>query len=137
VVVYREDGMVLLLQRCRPREYWQSVTGSLEWDEATPARAAVRELAEELGVTAGAGLRDWRTTTRFPIQLPWRSRYDPAVSHNTEHLFSFEFHAGQEPVLNPAEHNAWRWLPATDAAAAASSSTNREAILRLHAAGLF
>jgi dATP pyrophosphohydrolase len=137
VVVYRGDGMVLLLRRCQPRDYWQSVTGGLEWDEASPAQAAQRELVEELGVSTTAGLRDWHRKTEFPILPPWRARYDPVVTRNTEHLFSFELPAHREPVLNPGEHDTWRWLPATAAARAASSPTNRDAILRLHDAGLF
>ena len=33
VLIYSKTGHVLMLQRVFPEEFWQSVTGSLEWDE--------------------------------------------------------------------------------------------------------
>ncbi|MGD8932832.1 MAG: NUDIX domain-containing protein, partial [Chromatiales bacterium] len=41
VVVYTAGGEVLLLRRTRPRDFWQSVTGSLHWGES-PRQAARR-----------------------------------------------------------------------------------------------
>jgi len=48
VVIHTPRGEVLLLRRRQPADFWQSVTGSLEWGEST-AQAARRELAEETG----------------------------------------------------------------------------------------
>ena len=49
VVIYTISGEVLLLERRQPAGFWQSVTGSLAWDEA-PREAAIREVSEETGL---------------------------------------------------------------------------------------
>ena len=46
VLVYTEASEVLMLRRTYPSDFWQSVTGSLEWGEK-PYDTAVRELWEE------------------------------------------------------------------------------------------
>ena len=46
IVVYTAACEVLMLRRVEPSDFWQSVTGSLEWDES-PMGAACRELVEE------------------------------------------------------------------------------------------
>ena len=59
VVVYTRTGKVLLLRRADHPEFWQSVTGSMEWGDEQPAETAVRELREETGITAApAALTD-------------------------------------------------------------------------------
>ena len=66
VVIYTEHGDVLRLRRCDPLDFWQSVTGSLHAGE-TPLQAAVREVREETGLAADAGLTDCGIINRFPI----------------------------------------------------------------------
>ena len=56
VVIYSKTGHVLMMQRVFPKEFWQSVTGSLEWGE-NAEQAAKRELKEETGLDAN-GLID-------------------------------------------------------------------------------
>src|SRR5690606_10129209 len=51
VIVYVPSGETLLLKRCQPFGFWQSVTGSLLEGE-THAAAAARELREETGFTS-------------------------------------------------------------------------------------
>lgn len=134
VVVYTRAGEVLLLNRSRPRGFWQSVTGSLRPGE-TPRRAAERELFEETGLRSGGRLLDWRHSVRFPIVPPWRSRYAPGVRFNREHWFGLQLDGRRLIRLNPSEHSASRWLPAASAARLATSWTNRDAIRRLPSAG--
>lgn len=129
VLIHTRAGEVLLLERTRPRGFWQSVTGSLEWGE-TPREAAIRELYEETGIRAGAGLEDLRHSERFPIVPPWRSRYAPEHRFNREHWFRLELPQRRTIRLNPAEHRQARWLPADQALRKVTSWTNRKAIER-------
>lgn len=127
VVIYTAVGEVLLLQRREPPDFWQSVTGSLHWDEV-PAQAAARELAEETGIT-GVAIEDCGRINRYPILPAWRARYAPDVFENVEHVFRVQLPACAAIRLNPAEHVAMEWLPFGLAARRASSQTNRMAIL--------
>lgn len=126
VVVYTASGEVLLLQRRQPADFWQSVTGSLEWNES-PLTAAQRELFEETGLTVA--VRDCRQSHDFPILPAWRARYAPGTTSNREHVFTAPCRGLPEIRLNPKEHRACCWLPRTAAAAKVSSRTNRDAIL--------
>ncbi len=128
VVIHTVAGEVLLLRRVRPAGLWQSVTGSLRWDE-TPAQAAARELGEETGLPADS-LVDCRLHFRFPIVPPWRERYPPEARTNLEHVFALPLPAPRAPRLNPAEHDAYAWLPRAEAARRVFSWSNRLAILR-------
>lgn len=130
VVIYTDQGEVLMLNRTRPQGFWQSVTGSLKWGE-TARQAAERELFEETGLRHHGRLRDARHSERFPILPAWRARFAPSAHYNREHLFYFRLPNRRLIRLNPREHVEMRWLPALQAARRASSWTNRDAILRL------
>ncbi len=134
VVVYSRDGQVLMLRRQAPPDFWQSVTGSLEWGE-TPLHAAQRELHEETGLEAEGQLVDVGQQRRFPILPAWRQRYAPDVDSNLEHWFYFAVDTPVPVRLAPAEHAEYRWLPRRQAADLASSYTNRDAIAALAASG--
>ena len=131
VVVHTPAIDCLVLERVAPAGFWQSVTGTLRWDE-TPAAAAARELREETGLDA-AGLADAGITRSFPILPEWRARYAPDVQENLEHWWYLELPERASVVLNPAEHSSYRWLPLAEAIGIASSWTNREALERLSA----
>ena len=128
VIIYTCAGEVLMLERATPRGFWQSVTGSLHEGESALV-AAQRELEEETGLVAEPV--DSGLTNTFPIAPAWRARYAPAVTHNHETVFTLALQRACEIRLNPAEHVEMRWLPREQAAAQASSWTNREAILAL------
>ena len=131
VVVHTAALECLLIERVAPPGFWQSVTGTIGWDE-TPAAAAARELREETGLDA-SGLRDARLARAFPILPAWRSRYAPDVTENLEHLFYLELPERRIVTLDPAEHRDSAWLPVGAAIAKVASWTNREALERLAA----
>jgi len=130
VVVYTTAGQVLMLRRRWPPDFWQSVTGSLQWDEDEPIVAARRELAEETGLGETVTVIDCQVTNRFPIQPAWQHFYGPHARENTEHVFRVALPEPEPVILNPEEHTEYRWLPRAEAAAKATSYTNRDAILR-------
>lgn len=125
VLVYTATGEVLLMERTQPIGFWQSVTGSLQWDEL-PAVAARRELLEETGIDAEP--RDCQRINRFPILPAWRARYHPDVIENIEHVFALALPARCAIVLNSGEHSQYVWLDAAAAVQRCASWTNAQAI---------
>jgi len=127
VVPFTQAGDFLMLRRASPGGFWQSVTGSLRPGEGARS-AALRELREETGLLGAAYLWDMRTSRLFPIVPAWRACYGPGVRFNREHWFALCLPGRRLIRLNPAEHLEYRWLPAAQAAARATSWTNRDAI---------
>ncbi len=130
VVVYTAADEVLVMRRCQPPDFWQSVTGSLEWTETDPLDAAQRELQEETGLS-GIEIIACDVINRFPILPAWRHRYPPEVVENVERVFRVWLPDRQPIRLNPGEHDQYEWLPRVLAAVQVSSWTNRDAILSL------
>lgn len=130
VVIHTARGEVLRLLRREPPDFWQSVTGSLMPGES-PLKAALREVREETGLDAGAGLADSGIVNRYSIHPAWRERYAPSVRENTEYVFSLLLPETSEIHLSPAEHIEYRWLPREQAAELSASGTDRAAILAL------
>ncbi len=126
VVIYTAATDILLMQRCDVPTFWQSVTGSLR-DAETPLEAARREVWEETGLVGH--VYDCQFQNRFEIKPPWRARYAPGVTHNTEHVFTLALPKRQEIRLNPNEHSRYCWLPRAEALEKVTSYTNRDAIL--------
>lgn len=127
VVVYTRDGQVLLLQRIRPFDFWQSVTGSLQPGE-THGDAACRELFEETGIRDEGRLRYTGVARQFTIDPRWRDRFEPGVIENVEYEYRYELDTPVTPVLEADEHAGFCWLPKTVAFEKVWSWTNRDAI---------
>jgi dATP pyrophosphohydrolase len=132
VVIHTPDLQVLMMERTAWPGFWQSVTGSLDYEDEPLRDAAVREVREETGLDAERfALTDWNMANQFDIFPRHRSRYAPGVTRNQEHIFSLELPAPMEIILAADEHLQYRWLPWQEAAALTPSWTNRDAILAL------
>lgn len=130
VVIYDQQGRVLVLQREDDANFWQSVTGTLEADEA-PEVTAIREVQEETGIdiyTQGYTLCDCRQTNQYEIRPLWRHRYPPNISVNTEYVFCVE--VSGEHSIQLSEHLQYIWLEKEAAISKVWSATNKEAIAR-------
>jgi dihydroneopterin triphosphate diphosphatase len=129
IVIYTAAGEFLLLERRKPPGFWQSVTGSLEWGETADA-AARRELLEETGITQGL-LCNLHWTQVYEILPSFGKKYAPGVTRNLEHAFALKLNQRVTVHLSEREHLEYRWLPASEAVARASSGTNRAVIQQL------
>jgi dihydroneopterin triphosphate diphosphatase len=127
IVIVTDDKQFLLLERRRPPGFWQSVTGSLEWDEL-PNDAARREVIEETGILHGA-LVNLQWTQVYEILPAFGKVYAPGVTRNLEHAYSLRIPAPVPVVLS--EHLQYCWMSAKDALSTVSSSTNRAVIREL------
>lgn len=132
VVIHTADLQVLMMERTAWPGFWQSVTGSVDYEDEPLREAAVREVREETGLEAERyTLRDWNTSNHFDIFRRHQSRYAPGVTRNQEHIFSLELPGRVEVTLSKDEHSAYRWVPWQEAATLTPSWTNRDAILAL------
>jgi dihydroneopterin triphosphate diphosphatase len=131
VMIYTPDLQVLLIERADRPGFWQSVTGSQDEGE-TLRQTAVREVAEETGLDAQAGLlTDWNMQNEFEIYQEWRWRYAPGVTRNTEHVFGLCVPQPVEVTLSPREHLAYAWLPHDRAAEKVFSWSNAKVLRAL------
>ena len=130
VVIHTAELDVLLIERAGEPGLWQSVTGSLDAEDEAPEAAAWREVFEETGIRQGS-LRDWKRVNDYEIYAQWRARYAPGVLRNTEHVFGLTVASGTSVRLSHREHQAYAWLPWSEAAARCFSPSNAAAIRQL------
>jgi dihydroneopterin triphosphate diphosphatase len=126
IVIYTDGGEFLLMERRRPPGFWQSVTGSLEWDELADS-AARREVVEETGITQGV-LVNLQWTQVYEILPAFGRVYAPGITRNLEHAFSLRLAQRLPVTLSDSEHVRYQWASGTEAVAVVSSSTNRAVI---------
>ena len=138
VVIYKSNGEVLLIERADKANFWQSVTGSVDFLDEDLRIAAAREVHEETGIDVDAipagSLQDMHHQIEYEIYPQWRHRYAPGVTKNTEHWFSLLVPDDTQVQLAPREHVAYQWLPFAEAATKCFSRSNGEAILQLFSA---
>ena len=138
VVIYKSNGEVLLIERADRVNFWQSVTGSIDFLDEDLSVAAAREVLEETGINVQSlrvgSLQDMHHQIEYEIYSQWRHRYAPEVSRNAEHWFSLLVPDDIQVQLAPREHVAYQWLPFTEAAKKCFSPSNGEAIIKLFSA---
>lgn len=105
---------------------WQFAAGGGE-DGETPAQAAAREAAEELGLARPAPLYPLQTTGSIPARF-FRDRGQwPAGTYVVpEHAFAIDM-TGRDITLS-GEHTDVKWLDPHDAAGELRFDTNKTAL---------
>lgn len=122
-----EDLEYLLLRRLRSRGgVWQGVTGRIEKGEEAPDTAR-RELAEETGLHPLV-LKDLRFSFSYRVEEAWRHLYLDEVEKITVFAFAALVRTGQDPILDPHEHDRWTWCDIEKALGLIDWPDNREAL---------
>jgi lipoyl(octanoyl) transferase len=119
VAILRGDSEVLLLRRIPRRGgFWQTMTGRREPGES-PLAAAAREVHEETGLAPTlSDLIDLGYAHSFaldPARIPGFAQgpRPPRFAHET--AFALSVPPGTEVRLDPAEHDAHRWVSTPEA----------------------
>lgn len=134
IIIHTKNMEILLLHRQDKKNYWQSVTGSIE-DNESSLDAAKRELLEETGIDHNSyPIIDWKFSQQYEIYEHWRYRYRPSVTKNTEHVFSVEVPKNINIKIAPREHREFKWVNIEDAIKKVFSSSNADALKKLFAA---
>jgi dATP pyrophosphohydrolase len=132
VLIHTADLQVLLMERADKAGFWQSVTGSLEIEDANLLDTAIREVMEETGIDATQhALTDWQAANVYEIYPHWRYRYAPGVTTNIEHQFGLELPQTVPVKLASNEHVRYEWVDWREAAKRVFSWTNVDALKRL------
>lgn len=131
VVIHTPALEVLLIERAPTPGFWQSVTGSLDFEDEPFEAAAAREVMEETGLDVNAPghvLTDWQLQNTYEIYPEWQHRYAPGVFQNTERVFGLCIPQAIPVQLSPREHRDQVWLPWLAAVDRCFSFSNAEAI---------
>jgi 8-oxo-dGTP pyrophosphatase MutT (NUDIX family) len=133
LVVVRRGNELLVLHRAPQFEaYWHLVAGGVEEGES-PREAAVRELAEEVGLDASLRLQDLRRPFAYSLAdepQAVRGRFPPTQATVSVNVFLADVATSWEPALNE-EHDAYRWCSREEAIALLYWPEPREIVQRL------
>ena len=121
--LYADPPLELLLFRRPPArgQFWVPVSGKVEPTDADFEAALRRELAEETGLVSPRRVvpLDWHLRFRADNGETWRL-----------HAYAVEVDRSFVPVLS-AEHEAFRWVPPSEAMGLLHYEDNRAAVGRL------
>jgi lipoyl(octanoyl) transferase len=122
----------LMLRRIPERGgFWQGVSGAPLPGESD-AEAAVREVREETGFEVGDSL--FPLEVEYAHALPpeqadrWKRVYGAGVASVSVVAFGAKVPDGLDPVLDPAEHDAFAWLGLEEADALLDWPIERDAL---------
>ncbi|NVN93079.1 MAG: RNA pyrophosphohydrolase [Desulfuromonadales bacterium] len=111
-VVVNSRGLILALERADVPGAWQFPQGGLEASEE-PLQAALREIAEETGVSEN----NLELMNSYPeplvYELPENARSEKTGRGQVQYWFLFRFQGNDNAidVKNGGEFRAWKWLP--------------------------
>jgi dATP pyrophosphohydrolase len=121
-----------VFRRADMGDVWQAVAGGVESGES-PQAAALRELAEETGLTdAALVVLDAHATVPASFFRAYRTEWGPEVYVVRELAFGARVDASQEIVLSD-EHAEVCWMVYEAAAARLAFDSNRTALWELNA----
>jgi 8-oxo-dGTP pyrophosphatase MutT (NUDIX family) len=125
---------VLLLWRVPQKGgFWQGVTGAPEPGE-TDGEAAVREVREETGFHVEVEPLGFRYDLHRSEEARglWLELYgDDDIDTIPEEAFAAEVDPGAEPIIDPVEHDEFRWCSFDEADSLLKWEENRRALQRL------
>lgn len=128
VVLYSPESRVLLLQRDDDADFWQSVTGTIEFGES-PIQTAYREVAEETGIHLSIErheIMDCRQVNQYKIRKQWLYRYPKDTKYNNEYVFCAC--VNYPSTITLTEHLSYAWQEKHVAMQNVWSDSNRLAI---------